>query len=218
MSFLRNLYRGVQNLLLPSKSSDLCHHSLFPLAGRTPARTTMDLPYSRFPQELIGIIQAVAESHFVAFDLEFSGVAGRRPTGKGGKLSLQEYYEDIKAAAEKYQILQVGLTIVKEDSHRGMRSKSSTRVTAVNQRPGRYVAQPYNFNISPLPTLRERHFGREWSFHSGGQCGRNCCLEVLLTSEKPLPSSAEMASSLTYPSPRAYHIYLAKKSSLHGQR
>lgn len=110
----------------------------------------MDISQTRFPQELLKIINEIAESHFVAFDLEFSGVAGRRPVGTG-KLNLQELYDDTKAAAEKYQILQVGLTIVKEDVKRG-----------------RYVARPYNFNISPLTSLRERYFGRVWSHHSGG--------------------------------------------------
>ena len=122
------------------------------LGFRHPAGTrTMDIDNGAFPLEILKILQEVSESHFIAFDLEFSGVASRRPPGPGrGKLSLQEYYEDIKAAAEKYQILQVGFTVVKEDLKKG-----------------RYVARPYNFNISPLTSLRERHFGREWSYHSG---------------------------------------------------
>jgi hypothetical protein len=125
--------------------------SLFgPLHGTLPY-PIMDVPDSRFPSEVLKIVQEVAESHFVAFDLEFSGVASRRPLGTG-KLSLQEYYEDVKAAAEKYQILQVGLTVVKEDLKKG-----------------RYIARPYNFNISPLTRLRERDFARTWSYHSGGQ-------------------------------------------------
>ena len=110
----------------------------------------MDVSQARFPFEVLKIIQQVADSHLIAFDLEFSGVAGRRP-GKGQKLTLQEYYDDIKEAAEKYQILQVGFTIVEEDL-----------------KTGRYIARPYNFNLSPLTFLRERHFGRVWSFHSGG--------------------------------------------------
>ena len=122
--------------------------------GLPAASRTMDIGHGAFPLEVLKILQEVSESHFLAFDLEFSGVASRRPAGTGkGKLSLQEYYEDIKAAAEKYQILQFGLTIVKEDLKKG-----------------RYVARPYNFNISPLTSLRERHFGREWSYHSGGKC------------------------------------------------
>jgi poly(A)-specific ribonuclease len=82
----------------------------------------MDIQKSQFPQEILSIIQHVADSHFIAFDLEFSGVAGRRkvpPGGKRDKLTLQELYEDVKEAAEKYQILQVGLTIVQEDQDKG---------------------------------------------------------------------------------------------------
>ncbi len=123
----------------------------------------MDIPHSRFPCEVLKIIQEVADSHFIAFDLEFSGVAGRR-AAKSQKLTLQEYYEDIKAAAEKYQILQVGFTIVQEDL-----------------RTGCYIARPYNFNISPLTTLRERHFGREWSYHSGGVCKLSIHKRAILT-------------------------------------
>ena len=111
----------------------------------------MDVPNSRFPYEVLKIIQEVSECHFIAFDLEFSGIAGRRPE-KSGKLTLQQVYQDTKAAAEKYQILQVGFTIVKEDLKEGC-----------------YVARPYNFNLSPLTPLPERFFGRVWSYHSGGQ-------------------------------------------------
>jgi len=77
----------------------------------------MEVQRSRFHIELVKIIQEVADSHFIAFDLEFSGVADRRRDG--GKLTLQQLYEDNKEAAEKYQILQVGLTIVKEDEKKG---------------------------------------------------------------------------------------------------
>jgi poly(A)-specific ribonuclease len=82
----------------------------------------MDIQKSQFPQELVGIIRHVSESHFIAFDLEFSGIAVRRkapPGGKRDKLTLQEMYTDLKEAAEKYQILQVGLTVVKEDKKTG---------------------------------------------------------------------------------------------------
>lgn len=82
----------------------------------------MDIQKSQFPQEALKIIQHVADSHFIAFDFEFSGVAGRRkapPGGKREKLTLQEMYDDTKEAAEKYQILQVGLTIVQEDRDKG---------------------------------------------------------------------------------------------------
>lgn len=109
----------------------------------------MDITSDRFASEALKIIAEISESHFVAVDCEFSGITGRRPAGTG-KLTLQELYEDTKAAAEQYQVLQVGLTIVKEDLEKK-----------------RYVVRPYNFTISPLPALRERTFVRKWSSTSG---------------------------------------------------
>lgn len=82
----------------------------------------MDIQKSQFPREILRIISYIAESHFIAFDLEFSGVAGRRKVPQGAvreKPTLQQMYEDVKEAAEKYQILQIGLTIVKEDQEKG---------------------------------------------------------------------------------------------------
>lgn len=93
-----------------------------PLPQPAFANAVMDIQKSQFPQEVVSIIQHVAESHFIAFDLEFSGIAGRRkvpPGGKRDKLTLQEMYNDLKEAAEKYQILQVGLTVVNEDKDTG---------------------------------------------------------------------------------------------------
>ncbi|KAK4940907.1 hypothetical protein LTR10_019060 [Elasticomyces elasticus] len=104
----------------------------------------MDITNATFPQELVKIIQHIADSQFVSFDLEFSGVAGRRPGGGSGKLSLQEYYQDLRSAAQIYQILQIGLTVVTEDVEKG-----------------RYVARPYNFHLSPLPATKEQVFRRE---------------------------------------------------------
>jgi len=110
----------------------------------------MDITHATFPEELIKIIQHIANSRFVAFDLEFSGVAARRSAGGSGKLSLQEYYQDLRSAAQIYQILQIGLTIVSEDTEKG-----------------RYVARPYNFHLSPLPATKEQVFRRVWSYNSG---------------------------------------------------
>jgi hypothetical protein len=111
----------------------------------------MDVSSAKFPSLVLRLLQEVADSHLVTVDFEFSGVAGHRPQGSG-KLTLQEYYEDTKEAAEKYQVLQVGLTIVEEDLDHA-----------------RYVVRPYNFNLSPLPALRERVFSRDWSANSGGR-------------------------------------------------
>ena len=88
----------------------------------------MDIHRSAFPFELVKIIQLIADSHFVAFDLEFSGITSRRRLEEGHgrkRLSLQEVYTDVKEAADRYQILQVGLTVVQEDLIRGEVSPST---------------------------------------------------------------------------------------------
>ena len=79
------------------------------------------------------MLRALADAHFVAIDLELSGIqskTGHRPRavgngsneGKstGGKQTLQERYKEAKEAAERYQILQVGITIVNEDAETGL--------------------------------------------------------------------------------------------------
>ena len=101
----------------------------------------MDISRSRFPFELVSIIQLIASSHFVAFDLEFSGIAGRRRGRK--KPTLQEVYEDVKGAAEQYQVLQVGLTVVQEDLIAGERpTKSSTRQPTSHVSRGSLIREP----------------------------------------------------------------------------
>lgn len=111
----------------------------------------MDIVRFNFPWKLLEILTAVSESHFVSFDLELSGVPVR-PYGAArepGKQTLQQRYAETKAAAEKYTILQIGLTCVKED--------------AVD---GTYELKPFNIQLSPI--LSERlDIDRNFSFHSG---------------------------------------------------
>lgn len=76
-----------------------------------------DVTRERFPVEVLKIIQDIADSHFVAIDLEFSGVSGRGQ--RNGKPTLEELYQETKNSAEKYQVLQIGLTVVKEDTVKG---------------------------------------------------------------------------------------------------
>ncbi|OAP64087.1 poly(A)-specific ribonuclease [Fonsecaea erecta] len=109
----------------------------------------MDINSGNFSEEVIKIIQHIATSRFIALDLEFSGVAGRRG-GSSGKLDLHDYYQDLRSAAQMYQILQVGLTVVTEDIEEG-----------------RYEVRPYNFYLNPLPTTKESVFARVWSYNSG---------------------------------------------------
>ena len=117
----------------------------------------MDISRALFPFEIVSIIEQVLSSHFVAIDLELSGIPVRPSQildgSKGkqikkGKPTLQEVYSEARNAAKKFQILQFGLTIVEETND------------------GTYVLRPYNFYISPVPEGRLR-MEREWSFSSG---------------------------------------------------
>lgn len=79
----------------------------------------MDIPSRQFSSELLKILQLIADSHFVALDLEFSGISSRRTRAGKSRLSLQQVYEDVREAAKQYQVLQVGLTVVEEDARKG---------------------------------------------------------------------------------------------------
>lgn len=114
-SLLRRLFAFTNKFLcLPLNSFRSSFVPQPPLAVHT-----MDITHATFPQELIKIIQHIADSRFIAFDLEFSGVAARRQGGGSGRFTLQEYYHDLRSAAQIYQILQIGLTIVNEDTKKG---------------------------------------------------------------------------------------------------
>lgn len=105
----------------------------------------MEVNAISFKGRLLGILDDLSKCEFVAFDLELSGI----PTHRSKMPTLQERYEDLKAAAERYQILQVGLTFVFHDFEREV-----------------YVLKPYNFNLSPM--LAERlDIERDFTFSSG---------------------------------------------------
>ncbi|KMP09051.1 hypothetical protein CIRG_08732 [Coccidioides immitis RMSCC 2394] len=83
------------------------------LSGRD-GQSKMEVTKSSFSQALPRILNDIAESCCVALDLEFSGIFSkqdRKPStdgSSGGGRTLQSRYEEVKEAAEKYQILQVG--------------------------------------------------------------------------------------------------------------
>ncbi|KAI9801093.1 MAG: Mitochondrial beta-keto-acyl synthase [Piccolia ochrophora] len=99
----------------------------------------MDVSKTSFASALPAMLEAIATAHFVAIDLELSGIPKQLNRRRAeapvetGKQTLQQRYKETKAAAERYQVLQLGLTCVEEDRQRGV-----------------YVARPFNFNVSPL--------------------------------------------------------------------
>lgn len=113
----------------------------------------MEVDKRSFYPLLLDILTDISESHFVAFDLELSGVPskGTNSAYKGtGRPALQQRYLETKEAAEKYQILQIGLTCVQQDPE----SK-------------KYVLKPYNFELSPLIDEPGLDLERIFSFQSG---------------------------------------------------
>ncbi len=87
----------------------------------------MDITGDTFEQNLQAMLEQLSTAHFVAFDLEFSGISTKtlqkitlgEQTNGTRKQSLQQRYEEIRDAAEKYTVLQVGFTIVKENEEIG---------------------------------------------------------------------------------------------------
>ncbi|KAH7117803.1 ribonuclease H-like domain-containing protein [Dendryphion nanum] len=111
----------------------------------------MEVNGRSFPYHLLGIIKNISEADFVSFDLEMSGIPSgmHRIPPKGRQASLEDRYAEGKASAERYQILQVGITCGKFE-------------WAQNQ----YVLRPYNFNISPM--VQEKiSIERDISFQTG---------------------------------------------------
>jgi len=113
---------------------------------------TMDVDAASFPHHLLGLFVNISEADFVSFDLELSGIPSRiqdKPARGSGRLTLEERYAETKMGADRYQILQVGLTCAKFDYI-----------------VDKYVLRPYNITISPL--LDERlDFEREVRFQTG---------------------------------------------------
>lgn len=115
----------------------------------------MDIDAASYSHHLLDLLINISEADFVSFDLELTGI----PTGlpgkgpgqprRGSKKTLKDRYEETKEAADRYNILQVGITCVRFD-----------------YLANRYVLRPYNISLSPL--LDERlDIKREIGFQSG---------------------------------------------------
>src|ERR1700761_102482 len=112
----------------------------------------MEVDNISFYPLLLDILHDLSEAHFVAFDLELSGVPskGIRSSDGQGRPTLQQRYSETKEAAERYQILQIGLTCVQQD----VEGK-------------KYILKPYNFELSPLINEKGLDIERIFSFQSG---------------------------------------------------
>lgn len=149
----------------------------------------MEVNAESFPSDTLGLLINISEADFVSFDLELSGIPSRlpnkKPRGGAGRLTLEDRYAETKEGADRYQILQVGLTCAKFDY-----------IT------NKYILRPYNINISPL--FDERlDFEREISFQSGAcsfllGCGFNLGLPFAQGVQYLSREEAERAKQLAY--------------------
>ena len=86
----------------------------------------MEVTRHDFNAKLPFVLQDIVNADFVAIDLELSGIPGQQPNksrrdgqASNGLPTLQERYTDIKKAAEKYQVLQLGITCALSNIHEG---------------------------------------------------------------------------------------------------
>lgn len=88
----------------------------------------MDIDQKHFYPRLLGVLRSMADASYIAIDLEMSGISMRdantlRPPGRP---NLEAQYADTKAAAERYTILQLGLTCIIPDHKRSKESSLTT--------------------------------------------------------------------------------------------
>jgi poly(A)-specific ribonuclease len=93
----------------------------------------MEVERESFMAMMPTMLKHISQAHFVAFDLELSGIPTRKHNSSHGRQTLQQRYHEVKRAAETFHILQVGLTCVEQDEE--------------NEQ---YLLRAYNFNLSPL--------------------------------------------------------------------
>jgi poly(A)-specific ribonuclease len=85
----------------------------------------MDVDHEHYRKELLPILRNIANADFVTFDLEMSGITTRPKFSSGdhshdvGKPTLEQQYQELKSAAEIFQILQIGITCVEVDREKG---------------------------------------------------------------------------------------------------
>lgn len=75
----------------------------------------MDVDRFNYWQWLPLILQAISKAQYISLDLEMSGIATQKADHTTLAASLQQLYKNAKAAAQTYNILQVGLTCISWD-------------------------------------------------------------------------------------------------------
>ncbi|QDS74780.1 hypothetical protein FKW77_001842 [Venturia effusa] len=115
----------------------------------------MDVDKVAFYPRLLPILEDLSNAHFVSLDFELSGIASKQPGTLRQKQTIQERYAEAKEAAERYRIIQVGLTCVGQCDDAGREQ---------------YVVKTSNFPLNPsldMDVGKELDLERIFSFQSG---------------------------------------------------
>ncbi|KAK4540188.1 hypothetical protein LTR36_009686 [Oleoguttula mirabilis] len=154
----------------------------------------MEVDKVSFYPLLLDIFTDISEAHFVAIDLELSGVPSKGMRADPGKPTLQQRYRETKEAAERYQILQIGITCVKQDTD-----------------SGKYILTPYNFDLNPIIEERGLDIERIFSFQSGAV---EFLLKVGFDLAKPFSRGVPYLSRLECGEARDKHAKRQDKSAM----
>jgi hypothetical protein len=114
----------------------------------------MEVTAGNFTALLPWMLYQISCSSFVAIDFEFSGIAINPSSQAQKDQSLQERYKEVKAAAERYQILQIGLTICQENRANGPYTEGYTWALCCYLANKYRHIQDYALQYQPEPIRR----------------------------------------------------------------
>jgi poly(A)-specific ribonuclease len=117
----------------------------------------MDINGSNYWGSLPVVLEAIAKASYVAIDLEMTGVK-TKDLSTSSKPTLEDVYDQAKRAAEKFQIVQFGLTCITYHKTAKGRSKHhpltgmTYRRVCLHQKltvGAEYRTENFNFSITP---------------------------------------------------------------------
>jgi poly(A)-specific ribonuclease len=142
---------------------------LFQTSFQIPLLEKMNVDRHNFPTQLFLILSAIADADFIAIDFEFSGVASNiNRSGSRSFATLQERYDEVRAASAKYSVIQVGITTAHLQFPSTTQGEGSGNRNNLNVSEDSQTFELKTWNIDLCPILEEE-FGvnRDFSLQSG---------------------------------------------------
>lgn len=136
----------------------------------------MDVDRTSFWPKLPSILKAISEAKYVSVDLEMSGII-MNTLGSKPNPTLQQIYQDARAAAETFAILQFGLTCIYWDPEREVYVTKSFNLPVhpgfvvggenASKQLARTVDRRVGFSSKTIAFLQENGFGFADVFNKG---------------------------------------------------